>query len=167
LTARGREQARELGRRIADDRIEICIVSEFPRTQQTAEMALEGRNVPCVVDPNLNDLRYGELEGVSKERYHAWKREHSLSTPLLGGESLMQVAERLCVAMERLLERPERYALVVTHELLIADLMHAIAGQSPAQPHADIPYAAPYRLSAKAISRAISFLSTWLSTQPS
>jgi broad specificity phosphatase PhoE len=107
------------------------------------------------------------MEGVSKEVYRAWARERSLSTPLPGGESRIQVAARLCTALEAILARPERCALVVTHEILIADLMHAISRQSPAQPHAGIPYAAPYRLSAKDISRAIAFLRNWLSTQPS
>lgn len=162
LTPKGQEQAHALGEDIADDPIDLCIVSQFPRTQQTAEIALHGRNLPCLVEAKLNDLCYGEMEGVSKEVYRDWKREHMLSTPLPGGESLMQVAARLCTALEMLLARPERCALVVTHELLIADLMHAVSRQSPAQPHADVPYAAPYRLSAKDISRSVAFLRDWI-----
>ncbi len=162
LTEEGKKQARKLGRDISEEPIDLCVVSEFPRTQETARIALERREVPWVVDGDLNDLRYGELEGVGKERYRAWARDHSLATPLPGGESRVHVAGRLCTAMEALLARPEQCALVVTHELLIADLMHAVSRQSPVQPHAEIPYAAPYRLSADEVSRAAEFLRGWL-----
>ena len=63
LTERGEEEARELGRAIAADRIELCVTSEFERTQQTANVALEGRDVPRLVVAELNDPRY-ELTAV-------------------------------------------------------------------------------------------------------
>lgn len=84
LTEEGKKQARKLGRDISEEPIDLCVVSEFPRTQETARIALERREVPWVVDGDLNDLRYGELEGVGKERYRAWARDHSLATPLPG-----------------------------------------------------------------------------------
>src|ERR1041385_5322629 len=46
LTERGREQARLLGRSLADTEIDLCAVSEFQRTHETADLALEGRDVP-------------------------------------------------------------------------------------------------------------------------
>lgn len=48
--------------------------------------------------------------------------------------------------------------LVVTHEILIDDLLHAIDGRPPAQVHSDIPFATPYRLPAADVARGIAFL---------
>lgn len=45
LTERGREQARGLCREIAQDPIDLCVVSMFPRAQQTAALALSGRDI--------------------------------------------------------------------------------------------------------------------------
>ena len=41
LTATGREEARQLGRELAGDPIDLCVTSEFERAQETADLALE------------------------------------------------------------------------------------------------------------------------------
>lgn len=162
LTERGREQARELGRQIAQDPIDLCVVSLFPRVQQTAALALSGRDVPCTMDSDLDDVRYGEFERSPKDSYLAWARAHGLTTPLPGGESRAQVAARLCTALEAILGRNEHCALVVTHELLIDALLRAVQGQSPAQVHGDIPFATPYRQAATDVARGVRFLRAFL-----
>jgi broad specificity phosphatase PhoE len=164
LTERGRQQAEELGRQIADDPIDLCVVSLFPRVQQTAALALSVRDVTCLVDSNLDDIRYGEFEGRPKDIYLAWVKAHNLTAPLPGGESRTQVAARLCTALETVLGRSERCALVVTHELLIDDLLNAVRNQPPAQVHGDIPCATPYRLSAAEVARGVTFLRAFLNT---
>ncbi len=162
LTAIGEDEARNLGHEIALDPIDLCVTSRFPRTQQTALLALAGRRIDCVVDPNLDDIRTGAFEGQPVERYRAWTRAHDLATPLPGGESRLQVAARLCTAFSDVCHRPEHCALVVTHELLIADLLSAIREQHPGHTHADIPYASPYRLAATDVMRGVTFLRSWL-----
>ena len=47
LTARGEEEARALGRAIADDPIDLCVTTEFERTRQTADLALDGPRRPA------------------------------------------------------------------------------------------------------------------------
>lgn len=162
LTDQGREQALELGRQIGQDPLDLCVVSQFPRVQQTAHLATLGRDTTRLIDANLNDIRYGEFEGQPKQRYMDWVKAHELATPLPGGESRVQVVARLCTAIEGILDRPERHALVVTHELQIDDLLLAIQDQSPAQVHGDIPFAAPYRLAATDVARGVRFLRSFL-----
>jgi len=162
LTARGQEQARALGRQIAQDPIDLCVVSLFPRVQQTAVQALSGRAITCLVDPDLDDIRYGDFEGQPKDSYRAWSKTHGWTTPLPDGESRSQVAARLCSAFEAILGRAEHCALVVTHELLIDDLLRAVQGQPPAQVHGDIPFATRYHLTAVEAQRGITFLRGFL-----
>src|SRR5262245_8956836 len=45
LTDTGREQARALGRALAGDRVDLCVVTEFERVRETADLALAGRDV--------------------------------------------------------------------------------------------------------------------------
>src|SRR4029078_10469518 len=63
LTATGRDEARRLGAELADDVIDLCVTSEFERAQETADRALEDRDVPRLVLADLNDIRFGEFEG--------------------------------------------------------------------------------------------------------
>src|SRR5215203_7154934 len=63
LTPAGDEQARGLGRSLEDERIDVCVVTEFERTRRTAEVALDGRDVEILVVPELNDPRAGRFDG--------------------------------------------------------------------------------------------------------
>ena len=72
LTPAGVEQARALCESLREVPIDLCIVSEFERAQQTAEIALDGRRVRRLVWPALNDPLYGAYEGKLLEEYRAW-----------------------------------------------------------------------------------------------
>src|SRR5919206_2235720 len=72
LTEIGREQARRLGERLAEEPIDLCVTSEFARVRQTADLALAGRDVPRLVVPELNDIRFGAFEGKPFDEYMTW-----------------------------------------------------------------------------------------------
>src|SRR5436190_21342389 len=46
LTEKGRDESRLLGRQIAQIPIELCVVTRFARTRESAEIAPDGRSVP-------------------------------------------------------------------------------------------------------------------------
>src|SRR5919198_1268263 len=77
LTVKGREESRLLGQQIAHVPIELCVHTRFSRTRETAEIALEGRNVAFEEMSILDDIDVGQLEGQTIEEYRAWKREHT------------------------------------------------------------------------------------------
>src|SRR6185437_4887204 len=81
LTEQGRAEARLLGEQLAHVRLDLCIHTRFARTLETAGIALAGRNVPLKLEPLLDDIDVGELEGETIEDYRAWKREHHRSDP--------------------------------------------------------------------------------------
>jgi broad specificity phosphatase PhoE len=145
LSPLGIEEARKLQGQLAGVSIDLCVVSEFPRAQQTARLALAGRDdIPWEVDPDLNDIRIGELEGRSFDEYRTWKHAHQHTDPFPGGESLDDAARRYGAAYQRQLRRPEETILCVCHEIPVryainaadcsADLdgpIHAIANATP------------------------------------
>ena len=64
LTEHGREEARRLGEQVAQLQLDACVHTRFPRTRETAEIALGGRDeVPLVEEKLLDDIDIGDLEG--------------------------------------------------------------------------------------------------------
>ena len=102
LTEQGREEARQLGVQVANVPFEVCVHTRFGRTRETAEVALAGRDIPFVVEPLLDDIDVGELDGASVEDYRRWKRTHARSDAFPGGESLDAAAKRYARSWARL-----------------------------------------------------------------
>ena len=128
LTAQGEAEAAGLALQLAGIDLDLCVHTRFGRTRATARIALEGRDVPVVVEPLLDDIDVGELEGRTIDDYRAWKREHTRADAFPGGESLDDAARRYARAYEQLLSRPERRMLVVCHEIPVRYAINAAAG---------------------------------------
>jgi broad specificity phosphatase PhoE len=162
LTPAGEEQALALGRELEGEPLDLCVVSEFPRTRQTAELALDGRTVRIEVWPELNDPRYGEFEGGALDRYREWAWGHGSTDEVPGGgESRHAIVARYAVGFRRLAERPERTVLAVVHSLPIAYLLAAVRGQVPA-PRVDlVDYAVTHRLTERKLLDAVEQLEAW------
>ena len=155
LSARGEEEARRLGDELAHVPIDLCVHTRFARTLQTARLALGDGNVPYEVEPDLDDIDVGELEGQTIEKYRAWKREHGRSDAFPGGESLDAAALRCARAFRRLAARSERVMLVVAHEIAVRYAVNAAAGSDELDaPTHDIRNAAPYLFDDAALLRA-------------
>jgi broad specificity phosphatase PhoE len=156
LTEKGREESRLLGQQIAHVPIELCVHTRFGRTRETAAIALEGREVPFEVEPLLDDIDVGELEGATLEEYRAWKRAHTRSDPFPGGESLDDAARRYAQAYRKLLERPEASILVVVHEIPLRYAINAADGSNELDgPARQLANATPYLFDENALSRAV------------
>src|SRR6185295_18828220 len=135
----------------------------FERTKQTADLALEGRDVPRLVVPELNDIRVGSFEGGLLETYRAWARERSpIEVPPGGGESRAQAAERYARGFRKVVARPEEEILVVTHGLPIRYLMLAAEGTEPRPVVESVEYATPYRFSRTDLEHALERLELWV-----
>jgi broad specificity phosphatase PhoE len=162
LSAQGAEEAQQLGSQLAGIGIDLCIVSEFPRAQETARIALAGRDVPMEVDPGLNDVRVGELEGRTLSDYRAWKRSHRHADPFPGGESLDDAARRYGAAYDRMLDRTESTILCVCHEIPVRYAANAAAGSDNLDaPNHAIRNATPYLFDEPALAVAAARLVSW------
>ena len=162
LTSRGEGEARILQRQISEDAVDLCVTSEFERTQQTADLALAGRDVPRLVVPELNDPRYGRYEGGTLENYRAWADSASSLDPVPGGgESRQQIVERYVRGFRMVLARTERCALVVAHSLPIAYVLAARDGSTPTRRVPLVEHAHPYRFAVDELDHAVSVLEDW------
>jgi broad specificity phosphatase PhoE len=155
LTEKGREESRRLGQQLAHIRLDLCICTRFARTRETAEIALEGRDVPIEVEPLLDDIDVGDLEGTSLEDYRAWKRKHTRRDRFPAGESLDAAALRYAQAFRRLIERPEKSVLVVAHEIPVRYAINAADGSDDLDaPAHQLGNATPYLFDEEGLARA-------------
>jgi broad specificity phosphatase PhoE len=162
LTEKGEEEARGLGREIADAAIDLCVTTEFERTRQTAQVALAGRDVPRLVVPELNDPRYGRFEGGALEDYRSWAAAAASSDPVPGGgESRRHIVERYARGFRLVLARAEACILVVAHSLPIAYVLAARDGATPGRRVPLVEHAHPYTLAAGELQRAVALLEGW------
>jgi broad specificity phosphatase PhoE len=156
LTEKGRDEAILLGQQVGHIPLELCILTRFSRTRETAEIALAGRDVPFEVVPALDDVDLGELEGNTLEEYRAWKRAHTRRDRFPGGESLDDAARRYAAAFESLLERPESPLLIVTHEIPLRYALNAADGSDDLDgPAHQLANATPYLFDEVALRRAV------------
>lgn len=162
LTELGREQAAALGTLIRDDAIDLCVVTEFARTAETADLALAGRDVPRLVVPELNDIRFGSFEGGSFEEYIRWAHTHGPTEDSPGGgESRVAAASRFIAGYRKLLERPEETLLVIGHGLPIRYVLSALVELDPVAKVDPVEHAEPFRVSAAQLERAVDRLEAW------
>lgn len=163
LTELGRRQARQLGERLVGEPIDLCVVTEFPRTTETADLVLAGRDVPRLVVPELNDPFYGDFEGKALADYRVWASSHGPEdAPPGGGETRLAIATRYLRGFQLLLDRPEPTLLVVCHSLPIAV---ALAGADGRRPRAKMPlitYAEPHILYADGLAESVEQLDEWV-----
>jgi probable phosphoglycerate mutase len=71
LNEEGRQMARDAHDEYLDTHFDICYCSPLIRAVETAELLLEGRNVPIVKDDRLLEMCFGDYEGI----------EHSFKIP--------------------------------------------------------------------------------------
>ncbi len=130
LTARGQAEARVLGIQLANVHVDLAVGTRLLRTQQTIDIALEGRKVPVLIEPGFDELRGGDLDGGPIEDYRSWRHQHGLGDRLPHGESPADALRRYANALRRLLGGTETVTLAVIHELGLRYLVTAAAGGS-------------------------------------
>jgi broad specificity phosphatase PhoE len=162
LTEVGVEQARQLGELLAEDGIALGVATELRRTQETLELALEGRPVARVVLADLNEIHFGSFDGGLLERYREWAGAAAPDTAAPGGgESRASAAARYARGLRTLLARPEGVVLFVGHALVVRYVLDAVDGLVPAARMAPVEHATPHRLDAADVAEAAALLEEW------
>jgi broad specificity phosphatase PhoE len=159
LSAQGGDEAVALGQQVAAVQIDLCVVSRFPRAQETARIALgdtRAASVPRIVDGDLDDIRLGELEGRTLADYRTWKHGRTRDEPFPGGESLNDAARRYADAYERILRRDEETVLCICHEIPVRYAINMASGSEEFDsPLHDVRNATPYVFDPAGVQRAV------------
>jgi broad specificity phosphatase PhoE len=165
LTARGQDQARQLGTQLANIEIDLAVCTRFLRTQQTVELALQARRVPLLIDAGLDEVRADDFDGQPIETYWSWERQHAASERLPHGESMDEALLRHAAALRRLLSRTELVTFVVVHEFALRHIAAAATTPSPTfEP--SFTNAFPYLFDESAIERAAATIGALCQSDP-
>lgn len=127
LTAKGEDEARAAGKKIAGITLDVAYTSALTRAQRTLALIMEsaGLNLPAIRDEALNERHYGDLQGMNKddmraqygeEQVHIWRRSFDVPPP--NGEALKNTAERTIPFFQRCIMgdiRQGKDVLVVAH----------------------------------------------------
>jgi broad specificity phosphatase PhoE len=109
--------------------------------------------VPVLIEPGLDELQAGDLDGGPLEDYWAWKENHTSADRFPHGESVDEARIRYAAALWRLLARTERVTLIILHELALRWIAES-ATRSLVLPDAAFGNAMPYLFEAHAVVRA-------------
>jgi probable phosphoglycerate mutase len=163
LSELGQAESAALRATLADEGIGLGVASELRRTEETLALALDGRDVPTVVLPQLNEINFGSYEGgpLAAYREWAWSTAPDAECPG-GGESRTAMASRVAGALDWFLARPEDVILVVWHALPIRYVLEGAAGRPPPARIGTIPHAEPYRFERGDVEGAAESLRSWI-----
>ncbi|MBN2049139.1 MAG: histidine phosphatase family protein [Spirochaetales bacterium] len=123
LSPRGKEQASRLAERFSGHKLQALFSSDLARSVETASIiALRGNHPEAGAEPSFREIDLGDWDGMSMEKVRkafpeAYRRRgEALDTfrpP--GGESFLDLSQRVMPAFCNLLEKTEGDILLVAH----------------------------------------------------
>lgn len=128
LNERGWAQARRVAQALRGQRLDALYASDLRRAAETAETIGRATGLVVHYDFRLREIHQGEWQGLLvteiERRYpdlfHRWQ-ESPLAVILPGGESIIQMQERVLAAVEDIArQHPGQRVVIVTHKLPIA-----------------------------------------------
>jgi len=156
LNETGRWQARRVGEALATEAISAVYSSDLGRAEQTAESIAEVTGVPVIRTQGLRERRFGLFEGMTfdeirenwPEHAQNWRRRIPEWQPPQGGESLIELRERVHRTMVELAARhPGEQIVVVAHGGVLDALYRIATGQEVNSPRTwELPNGAINRL---------------------
>ncbi|MDH3948135.1 MAG: histidine phosphatase family protein [Gammaproteobacteria bacterium] len=115
LSDTGIRQAEQAAEQLRHKLLRRILVSELPRTRQTAEIINRHHQVPIEIYPALNDIQSG-FDGRPVAEYFAAISHDPLHARVKGGESLLDHKQRISHFLHDLQSRQEDAVLIVAHE---------------------------------------------------
>ena len=134
LNELGRAQAKSLGERLKQEKIDAIYSSPLKRALDTANSIAHHHQLEVEIEPALKEVYAAELEGapvsdigVRLEQVLTGQREAEELFKAYGGESLDEVQQRAWGTIKRLATKhPEGTIIVVCHYFVILTLLCAV-----------------------------------------
>ena len=104
LTARGQQQARQLGALVRDSGLHIdeILYSPLSRAADTAKAIAAATGLPARCEPRLREQCFGKYEGTPRDGAEFRISKTHFADRYDGGESMMQLAQRIYNLLDEL-----------------------------------------------------------------
>ena len=119
LTEKGRQQARELGRKVKESGVHIdeILYSPLSRAADTAKAVAEATGLPARCEPRLREQCFGKYEGTPRDGAEFRISKTHFADRYDGGESMMQLAQRIySLKKNNIAQKMESYFHDMTNE---------------------------------------------------
>lgn len=138
LSEAGLRQARLTGERLALKKIDALYSSDLIRAVETAQEANKLWNVPHLIRPELREISFGDMEGMTDEAiavtFEEFKKEQARmekDLPYPGGECAADVIKRAMPVFEEIASSGSQNVAVVTHGGVIRTMVAAFLHMEP------------------------------------
>lgn len=138
LSEAGFRQARLTGERLALKKIDALYSSDLIRAVETAQEANKLWNVPHLIRPELREISFGDMEGMTDEAiavtFEEFKKEQARmekDLPYPGGECAADVIKRAMPVFEEIASSGFQNVAVVTHGGVIRTMVAAFLHMEP------------------------------------
>jgi len=136
LTEAGKQQAESIGLRLKQEGIQAIYCSRLRRALDTAQAIARHHQVEVQIEPSLNEIDAGGLEGMPIEKIGSYlnqllarERGDESVSKLYGGELLTEVQQRAWSTIQRLVDKHSDGAIVVvSHYFVILSIICSVLG---------------------------------------
>lgn len=136
----GRLLARQTAPALKDVPFDVVYTSPLKRAKETAELVLDGRDIPLIEEERIKEMGFGEFEGmccsedgwnIPDPGFHNFFDAPENYQPPKGGESFLDVSKRLETFLQELIHKPDmedKTVLISTHGAALCGLLRLIKG---------------------------------------
>ncbi len=118
LTDLGKQQAEKVGDKIKNIDFDLVIISELPRTKETASIIAKDHRVEFKIDSRINDRKTGFDSKPVSDFFKALESD-IFNLKFNNGESFQEEKERVYSFLEELKSLNYKNILVVTHNEIL------------------------------------------------
>jgi len=135
LNERGHWQARQVARALAGEPLAAIYTSDLQRAWATAEPLARAARLSPLPDAGLRERHFGDFEGRTFRQIEqelpddarAWRSRVPEWRPPQGGESLLQLRERVSQTVHRIARRHAGEAIVMVAHGGVLDALYRVA----------------------------------------
>ncbi len=134
LNDTGQWQARQVARALAGEPLAAIYTSDLQRAHATAQAIAQASGAPLVPEPSLRERSFGALEGRTfaeietelPEQARRWRQRDPHFAPE-GGETLVQLRERIAATTHRLAAQHSGELIVLVAHGGVLDVLYRLA----------------------------------------
>ena len=115
LTEKGRQQARELGRKVRESGVRIDEILYSPLSRAADTAVAEATGLPARCEPRLREQCFGRYEGTPRDGAEFRISKTHFADRYGDGESMMQLAQRIYNLLDELRQDEDKTYLLVAH----------------------------------------------------
>ncbi len=136
LSEEGRQQARQLGLRLAHEQVAAIYSSSLDRAMETAALVAESHGMQPIPSPDLREISHGHWEGLTRrevetryaDEYAAWESDPFTFAPEGGESGISVLARALPVIRQIVVKHRDQKVMVVSHKATLRLILSSLLG---------------------------------------